>query len=266
VDSFDLDAYLDRIDYRGERGPSPEVLRALHLAHVTHVPFENLDILLGRPIRLDLESLQAKLVRDRRGGYCFEQNLLFAAALQRLGFAVTKLAARVRWGTHRVLPRTHMLLRAEVDGRAYLADVGFGGGGLLEPIPLAAGPVAAQYAWRYRVVYEAGLWVLQGGRGDGWEDLYSFTLEPQYLVDFEMANHYVSTHPQSRFVQTLTVQRSTPRARTILRDRELLTDEGGTARTEAVAEDELLGVLASTFGLHFPPGTRFRTGGSGPVV
>src|SRR5262245_49690105 len=96
-DTIDLAAYFERISYAGDTSPSRATLEALHLAHATHIPFENLDVLLGRPIRLDLASLQAKLVRDRRGGYCFEQNRLFASVLESLGFAVTTLAARVRF-------------------------------------------------------------------------------------------------------------------------------------------------------------------------
>ncbi|MHC5544329.1 arylamine N-acetyltransferase family protein, partial [Singulisphaera rosea] len=113
---LDLESYLARIGYAGDLAPTLGVFEDLHLAHVSHIPFENLDILLGRPICLDLESLQAKLVRGKRGGYCFEHNLLFAAVLETLGFPVTRLAARVRYGTLQLLPRTHMLLRVEVDG------------------------------------------------------------------------------------------------------------------------------------------------------
>ena len=134
--TLDLDAYLQRIGYAGSRAPSRATLDALHLAHATHIPFENLDILLGRPIRLDLASLQAKLVAGRRGGYCFEQNRLFAAALEALGYAVTPLAARVRFGATSILPRTHMTLQVEVDGSRVLADVGFGVFGLLLPVSL----------------------------------------------------------------------------------------------------------------------------------
>src|SRR5438552_5613549 len=129
---FALDAYLARIGYTGPREPTPAVLEAVHLAHATHIPFENLDIQLGRPILLDLASLQAKLVHGRRGGYCFEQNTLFAAALEQLGFRVTRLAARVRIGATRLSPRTHMTLKVDVDEGSWLADVGFGGAGLLE--------------------------------------------------------------------------------------------------------------------------------------
>jgi N-hydroxyarylamine O-acetyltransferase len=256
---FDLDAYCRRIGYAGDRRPTAAVLEALHLAHATHIPFENLDILLGRPIRLDLESVQAKLVRAKRGGYCFEQNALFAAALEALGFPVTRLAARVRLGARRVSPRTHMLLRVEADGAAWLADVGFGGEGLLKPLPLVPGEVARQYAWTYRLAQDSGLCVLQLLQKDGWLDLYAFTLEPQYEADFEVANHYTATYPSSHFVRTLTVQLPTPEARTILRDRELTVARGEEVSSRTVGEgEELLRVLTEVFGLEFPPGTRFR--------
>src|SRR5436190_17504254 len=122
--AVDLDAYFARIGYMGERIPTAATLRALHLAHTTHIPFENLDVLLGRPIQIDLNSIQTKLVRDHRGGYCFEQNGLFAAALEQLGFQVTRIAGRARHLTTRVLPRTHMILKVEVDEASWIADVG----------------------------------------------------------------------------------------------------------------------------------------------
>jgi N-hydroxyarylamine O-acetyltransferase len=256
---IDLDAYCAHIGYSGPRLPTRAVLGEVHLAHASRIPFENLDILLGRPIRLDRASLQAKLVHARRGGYCFEQNLLFAAVLEGLGFPVTPLAARVRLGAHRVSSRSHMLLQAQAEGRWWLADVGFGGGGLLEPLPLAVGCVSRQHGWNYRLVLEANLWVLQSAQADDWQDLYAFTLEPQYLVDYEMANHYVSTHPASHFVQTLTVQLPTPQARYVLRDYDLtVTRSTGTSTRTLAGDEERLRVLAETFGLDFPPGTRFR--------
>ena len=256
---FDLAGYLRRIGYAGAPRPDRATLEALHFAHATHIPFENLDILLGRPIRIDLESIQEKLVRGGRGGYCFEHNLLFAAALEAAGFRVTRLAGRVRYRTHRVLPRTHMLLLVQVDGADWIADVGFGLGGLLLPLPLTAGPASRQFRWTYRLAEEPGLWVLQPHRGGIWEDLYAFSLEPQHLADYEMANHYVSTHPDSRFVQTLTAQISTPETRFMLRNRELTADSGATVSSRTLADgDELLEVLAQTFGLRFPAGTRFN--------
>lgn len=262
-DRLDLDAYLERIGYAGDREPTLAVLEALHLAHATHIPFENLDVLLKVPIRLDLASVQAKLVRGGRGGYCFEQNALFAAALERFGFPLQRLAARVRARAHRVLPRTHMTLLVTADGGTWLADVGFGAEGLLLPVPFGGGEEARQFAWTYRIVAEEpGLSVLQSSRNGGWEDLYAFTLEPQAPIDYEMANYYTSTHPESRFLRTLTVQRATPEGRHILRDRELLLDrgrEGAAVTSRTIADDdELLAVLAEVFGLRFPAGTQFR--------
>jgi N-hydroxyarylamine O-acetyltransferase len=257
--ALDLGAYLARIGHVGDLSPTPAVLEGLHLAHATHIPFENLDILLGRPIRLDLASLQAKLVHGKRGGYCFEQNLLFAAVLEHLGFRVTRLAARVRYGTTRLLPRTHMLLTVDIQGGTWLADVGFGGEGLLRPLPLIAGQETRHYAWTYRVVEESGLWILQSHSGEGWNDLYAFTREPQHLVDFEMASYYVSTHPDSIFVRSLTAQRPTPEARYILRKREFTVQCGETATSRTLEGNvELLGLLGEYFGLDFPPETRFR--------
>jgi len=173
--ALDLEAYLRRIDYAGDLVPSRATLDALHRAHATHIPFENLDILLGVPIRLDLASLQAKLVAGRRGGYCFEQNELFAAVLEKLGFAVTRLAARVRLGSDAVRPRTHMTLGVDVGGARVLADVGFGASGLLLPLAFDAGRPSQQYAWTYRIADEGGRWLLQSRHGEAWEDLYAFT-------------------------------------------------------------------------------------------
>jgi N-hydroxyarylamine O-acetyltransferase len=255
--ALDLPAYLRRIGYAGSLAPERATLDALHLAHATAIPFENLDILLGRPIRLDLGSLQAKLVAGGRGGYCFEQNALFATALEQLGFSVTRLAARVRFRTDRVLPRTHMTLLVEVGGARVLADVGFGADGLLLPVPLD-GAEACQYAWTYRVVLDHGARVLQTARDRGWEDLYAFTEEPQLPVDYEIANHYTSTYPASRFVQALTAQRLAPAVRRTLRNRDYSEDRGTRVDTRKLADDdEILAVLATEFGLLFPPGTRF---------
>jgi N-hydroxyarylamine O-acetyltransferase len=254
-----LEAYLGRVGYKGDRRPTTAVLRELHFAHATHIPFENLDILLGQPIRLDLESLEAKLVHGKRGGYCFEQNLLFATALEGLGFSVTRLAARVRLGAARLLPRTHMLLKVDVDGGPWLADVGFGGEGLLLPLPMSPGELCRQYCWTYQIVEAAGLWTLRTLHGGLWQDMYAFTLEPQYPIDYEVANYYVSTHPSSIFVQTLTAQRPTPEARYTLRGREFTVARGQSLECRTITDDELLRLLAETFGLEFPDGTRFQT-------
>jgi N-hydroxyarylamine O-acetyltransferase len=252
--AFDLAAYLDRVGLAAPPEPTAAGLAALHLAHATHIPFENLDVLLGRPIRLDPDGLQRKLVRDRRGGYCFEQNALLAAALEAVGFRVTRFAARVRFGATRTLPRTHMLLCVEADGREWLADVGFGGGGPLLPLRLDDPAEQRQFHWAYRIAEEGGVRVLRSARPAGWQDLYAFTREPQETADYEVANYYVSTHPDSPFTRTLAVQFATPEVRYMLRNRELTVERADGVETRVVAGDELPELLSKLFGLTLPPG------------
>lgn len=253
----DLAEYLTRIGLPVAPMPTAAGLAQLHLAHATHIPFENLDVLLGRTIRLDLESLHRKLVRDRRGGYCFEQNLLFAAVLEKVGFRLTKLAARVRYRAERLLARTHMLLAVETDDGPLLADVGFGGSGPLLPLQLVRDREQQQFYWTYRLLEEAGTWVLQAAQPGGWQDFYAFTMEPQEVVDYEVANYYVSTHPDSPFTRTLAAQLPTPEARYLLRNRELTIERPSGSEIRTISDDELPDVLARLFGLIVPPGATF---------
>ncbi len=259
TEDLDLQAYLARIGYTGDLAPTIETLTGIHRAHVLSIPFENLDILLGRPIRLDMESLQEKLVRLGRGGYCFEQNSLFAAVMEHLGFQVTRLAARVRMGDERSTPRTHMVLAVDIDGARWLADVGFGGDTLLDPIALEGDEPVRQGAWAFRMGLEDEVRVLRGHRSDGWMDLYAFTEEPQLPVDYEVANHFTSTWPRSPFVSKVVVQRSGLDERWMLIDDEVRVERpGGTERHTVASPQELLSVLADRFGLVFPEGTRFE--------
>jgi N-hydroxyarylamine O-acetyltransferase len=252
---MDLNAYLRRIAYTGDVQPTVTALTGLHLAHTGQIPFENIDILLGEAIRLDLPSLEAKLVRGRRGGYCFEQNTLFAEVLRQIGFEVACLAARVCLGANRVAPRTHMALLVTAEGRAWLADVGFGGQGILQPLPLAAGEYQ-QFGWTYELATFQSEWMLRFKGPLGWQDQYRFTLEPQLPVDFDVANYYVSTHPQSIFVRTLTAQRALPEARHVLLGWEYSIIDGAGSPTRSLAgHDELCVVLENVFGLHLPAGT-----------
>jgi N-hydroxyarylamine O-acetyltransferase len=258
----DLDAYLRRIAIArtdpAAEGPSLSLLNALHEAHVAAIPFENLDILLARPVRLDMGSLQAKLVTARRGGYCFEHNSLFMGVLRRLGFDVTPLAARVRLGATEVLPKTHMLLRVALAEGPFLVDVGFGGEGPIRPLPLEDGGGLRVGCAGCRLRRDGDLWVLQADTTGEWADLYAFTLERHFPADFEMANHYTSTYPTSRFVQNLVVQRSWRDRRVLLRNRELISRGATSTETTTLRHpDQLIEVLEREFGLSFPPGTRF---------
>ncbi len=193
-------AYLERIGLGQHADPSlPEV----HRAHATTIPFENFDPFSGRPVSLEVADLEDKMVARRRGGYCFEHNLLLAAALDALGGrTVELLLARVRLGPEgQPRPLDHLLLRvADRDGSAWLADVGFGGGGLLDPVPFAAGIETDQAGWRYRLAEDGPELVLQVFQDGGWTDMYGFVPEPAAYIDVVVSNWYTATHPESSFV------------------------------------------------------------------
>lgn len=262
-DHIDLAAYLARIGFAGAPAPDLATLEGLHLAHLGRIPFENLDVRLGRPVSLDLDALQAKLVTGRRGGYCFEQNTLFAAVLRSIGFTVETLEARVRpAGVDASTPRTHMLLRAEVDGRAWLADVGFGADGPLLPVPLDGEP-SVQPGGTYRVEQRPdGTLILRVLRDGSPRSLYGFKTIPALAVDFEVANHFTSTHPLSPFVRTLTVQRSTPESRHILRGRSYTVRQPGDETVREVADASLPNLLRTAFLLDVPDEDAARAWGS----
>jgi N-hydroxyarylamine O-acetyltransferase len=199
---LNLDAYLERIGLDGR----PSVAQ-LHRAHLTSIPFDNLDPHLGLPVSLDVEDLERKLVTERRGGYCFEHNLLLKAALEALGADVEMFLARTRLGAKpgEVRPRTHLVLRVSENGSSWHADVGYGARGILDPIPFGPGSTQNQSGWSFRVVQDGSELVVQRLTGDTWIDLYGFLPEPVPLIDVEISNWWTSTHPCSRFVTGLIV-------------------------------------------------------------
>src|SRR6266851_5067117 len=167
--SLDLDAYFERVRWGGETRPTFETLAGLLRAHMTAIPFENLDVLLGRKVRLDLEFLQDKLIRRRRGGYCFEHATLFAAILESLGFQPVRHAARVTLFASRAeAPRTHMFLTLPLAGGVFVLDPGFGGLAPRAPIPLRDGGEARLDHEAHRMIRDGSYWVLRaltdGGR------------------------------------------------------------------------------------------------------
>ena len=211
MQASDLDSYFRRIGYSGRRRADLDALAALHLAHPVAISFENLDPFLARPVQLELTALLDKLVHGGRGGYCFEHNLLFKAVLEALGFRVFGLAARVLWdqpeGTIR--PRTHMLLRVELDDGTYLADVGFGVLTLTAPLRLEEGREQETPHETFRFDRHDDTWLMRARIGGDWRALYSFGLEEHFQVDYEMSNHFLSTSPESRFVRSLMAARPT---------------------------------------------------------
>jgi len=255
-EAVDLAAYCRRIGYAGELRPNLATLRALHEAHVGSIPFENIDVLLECPISLDTAALQEKLVRHHRGGYCFEQNNLFKDVLEAIGFAVIALAARVRFGTVGIRPRTHMTLLVKSEGQQYLCDTGFGAHGLLEPIAFHDGSIAELPLLSFRIQQEhADRWVLQATIEGPWSDLYAFTLEPQERIDYVVANHFTATSSDSIFRKTLTAQLVHREQRKVLRHGVLTikTPAGEETRTVRFAA-EALAVLREEFGIEVPAG------------
>lgn len=258
----DLDAYLARTGYTGPREPTLPVLHALTSAHSRSIPFENLDVLLGRRIDLEPDALVAKLVRGRRGGYCFEQNGLFLAVLTTLGFAVTPLSARVRLDrpADAVPPRTHLFLRVEVDGEPWLTDVGIGAQSLTAAIRFAVDVEQETPHEPRRVRRDGDRWFHQVRLGTGWVDVYEFTGEPMPFIDRQVGNWYTSTHPDSGFKRRFMVARAAGDGRRVtLTDTELkVRDRDGHADVRPMTSpDDLVDALAEHFGLHFEPGTTF---------
>jgi N-hydroxyarylamine O-acetyltransferase len=258
---FDLDAYLERIGLTG----SP-TLAELHRAHVTSIPFENLDPRRGIPVSLALPDLERKLVADRRGGYCFEHNLLLKGALEAMGAEVELFLARVRLGSppgSAPTPRTHLVLRVSIDGVSWHADVGFGAGTLLEPVSFGPGEVHEQYGWRFHVVQDGAEHVLRTVRDQQWVDLYGFDAQPVPPIDVELSNWFTSTHPRSRFVTGLIVTaHHADGSRESLSDfpgQLALTNDSPTAKTSTQVEPGAVGeLLATRFGL---PGFELDAGG-----
>ncbi|HVU15892.1 MAG TPA: arylamine N-acetyltransferase [Candidatus Didemnitutus sp.] len=262
----DLDTYLARIGFGGPLRADLATLGALSSAHARAIPFENLDVLLGRGIRLEVSSLERKLVHDRRGGYCFEQNGLLLEVLRQIGFAATPLSARVRLQRARdfIPPRTHLFLRVDLDGASWLADVGIGSFSLTAPIRLLTDLEQPTPHETRRLVREGPLWFHQVRLAGVWQDVYDFTLEEMPPIDRELANWYTSTHPDSKFRQNLSVARADTdgRRRSLLNREFTRRDATGRGETTMLSSPaELRQCLAENFGLNFPADTEFQCAG-----
>jgi N-hydroxyarylamine O-acetyltransferase len=253
---LDLDAYFRRIDYDGARTPTLGTLRALHARHPLAIPFENLDSVAGRAVRLDLESLQSKLVAARRGGYCFEQNLLFAHVLRTLGFDVTALAARVVWerAAGDVGARTHMLLLVALEEGRYLADVGFGGLTPTGPLNFDARVAQSTPHETFRVLPMAPEFLVEASVAGQWKPLYRFDLQAQQQADIELLNFYVSVHGESPMRGRLVAARAAPDRRFALQNGTFTVHhlDGRREQQRLGTVAELRGVLGGTFGIALP--------------
>lgn len=268
----DLDAYFQRLGLEASPEVSLPALQRLIAAHVRAIPFENLDILLGRGISLDPRALQEKLVHGQRGGYCFEQNGLLLQVLTELGYSVQPLSARVHGDQPRsfIPNRTHLFLRVELEGESWLADVGVGSGtppqalrlelDRVQPTALEARRIVAVGDWSgFQSRSPEATLYHQIQYGERWEDVCDFTLEPMHANDREQANWFTSTHPSSKFRQRLSAARVTAKGRVTLNNAEFkVRDASGQAEGRLLrSAGELLDCLGSEFGLKLPAGTRF---------
>ncbi|WP_371425056.1 arylamine N-acetyltransferase [Tardiphaga sp.] len=258
TDGFRLDRYLARIGFDGPVAPDLATLTAIHAAQVEALPVEGLNPLLGLPVKLDMASVQQKLVDGRRGGYCYELNALLRAALVEVGFKVTGLGGRVRWNAppdSPLGPRAHMLLRVDLPDGPYLADVGFGACVLDAPLRLAVDIEQQTATGTYRLTEADGLLSLSAKRPGGWRTMYVFDLTPQLPADYELGNWYTSTSPFMPFTSMLVMERVSGDRRTRLVNRHL-TVEGrdGEPVSERVlgSAAELQQVLDETFGITPP--------------
>lgn len=258
--AIDIDAYLERIHWRGGTGATFETLAGLLRAHMTHIPFENLDVLLGRGVRLDLGSVQDKLVRARRGGYCFEHGTLFAAVLERLGFAPVRHTARVTVVVPRSeSPRAHMILTVTIAEGTFVLDPGFGALAPRVPVPLKEGVQVGVDNEKHWLARDGNYWLLRTQTNDKIVDCWASPLERDNLIDFELGNHYTSTHPASPFVNRIMLRALTSDGRVGLMNRDLTIWRKEECESIQLADRKALrALLVEYFGFDLPEVEQLR--------
>lgn len=249
----DIEQYAARVGYRGELKPNLETLQEILHCHTTSIPFENLDVMAGLPIRLDAESLEDKIVKRRRGGYCFELNGLLLEVLLGIGFDATPHSARVRIGQPREVlnPRTHLFVLVRLGDEKWLVDGGVGSLSLTAPLRFDTGIEQETPHDKRRVVHEDGRYFHQFFGPDGWSDIYEFTGEEMPMVDRELGNWWTSTRPDTLFKKSFFCAMARPGGERIsLFESEFTHRRGGEVlRTKTVVDDQSLREVLAEFGL-----------------
>lgn len=249
----EIAAYLARVGTAAPEAPTAAALASLHRAHLLAVPFENLDISLGRPIRLDRDALVHKIVHARRGGYCYELNGLFALLLRSLGYAVDLVSARVataEGGLTADFDHLALVVTGGDLGGPVLADVGFGDA-FIEPLALRDGEQRAEPGKDVGVARVGGDWhYRERHAGADWHTQYVFTPTPHPLSDFEERNVWQQTSPDSHFTRSRVASRLTPTGRvTLSGERLITTTHGRREETMLEGDDAVTAALAEHFGL-----------------
>ncbi|WP_184718975.1 arylamine N-acetyltransferase [Caulobacter sp.] len=261
--AVDLNAYCRRIGYDGPRAPTLDVLSAIALKHPDAIPFENLDVLLGRGISIARADVDAKLIAGGRGGYCYEQNGLLKRVLQTLGFQVEGLMARVLWmAPAGAPPRSHQVLGVTIEGETWLVDAGFGGCVLTAPLRLFSDEVQDSPHGQFRIVDTATDGVaerqVQAYLSGRWAPLYQVSKGAWAEVDYEQANFFTYTHPSSHFTWSMTVGRTTQAARYALKNNRFTHRDltGAVVEQRDLTVDELEATLRDVIGLSVAPDWR----------
>jgi len=241
-----LDLYFERIGYTGTPAVSLQTLREMHLLHLQSIPYENIDVFCHRGVKLDTATLVRKILRRRRGGYCFEQNGLFFRALTGLGFDCRRNMARVHRNRPEPGGRTHQINLVELAGRTWVCDVGFGGGGIREPLLLEAERETAQLGESYRLhADETHGYYLQTKRTAGeWQPLYTFRIDPALPIDLEMANFYTANSSDHIFRDAILGVRATPTGRVTLSDHTFRTYDFAQGTVERAVVTDFADYLA----------------------
>ena len=250
--TFNKEAYLSRIGLDDAISDDVAGLVSLHMAQAYSIPFENLDIMLGRGIDIAPDAVYTKLVDDRRGGYCFELNGLFIEALKAFGFKVRPLLGRVHVSGEPT-GRTHKICLVSFGEQMWLADVGFGANGLRAPMPLSSGFKSEQDGQVFRLIDDDTFgMMMQCQSPKGWLDLYSFDLSHVCSADIEMGNHYTSTHEKCIFTLMPIVTKPTHEGRVTLRQDNLRIEGGKTVVDKKITKlRDYHTALGSHFGLEF---------------
>lgn len=249
----DLSGYLAHIGFEGRARLDLASLREVVLRHAQAIPFENLDALTGRSPSLDPADVERKLLHQRRGGWCFEQNLLLGTALREMGFAVVDLAARVVWGraADAAVARTHRVLKVRAEERDWIVDVWFGGQTLTGVLDLASDESQATPHEFFRLRSLGDERLMESQVAGEWLPMFRFDLHPQQPIDFEAANFQLAHDPASHFTQGARVSRVTAQGRHVLRGFDLAFHElgGGTRRETLGDAASVMQALREIFGI-----------------
>lgn len=258
-DAFDLDAYLQRIRYSGPTTANLAVLHDIIRQHMMHIPFEGIDVLLNRGVRIDAAGLTQKMIHDKRGGYCFEQSGLMRLALQAMGFPVHQGLARVWLRRNPDIDTpgaaTHTSLRVEADGRTWLVDVGFGSFMPAEPIPFLLDQPLPTVWGNYGLTRTANGYLLRSLHQGEWQPLYEILEFDWQQIDFVVGNHYVAWHPNSHFRHDLNLARTTNQDRRTISGNlfRRVHPDGRPGEERQLNASELEQTIAEEFGITAEP-------------